>query len=329
MPTTLTQVPRIKSNFDRALARNRVRRARLILSQRKEIDRLLNQLSSDLSSLISSTDDFSLRWWRSKDIQSQLRQIMTAYISGYRGNLFGALQTGTDETVEAFETATVEAMAARNLSLNRSFSQIPIAAMQEILLRIGTDGLTLSNRVWNLGQQSLRQINRIIVRAISTGQSAASTARVLRNFAKSPLSLADRKDLRRLRGDMRRLGSSLRFRSERLARTEIANAYHEAERRSAARSPIILGLKWNLSAAHPELDICDSLASANDFGLGAGVYPPSSLPFLPHPHDLCFVTSVLRPVKDWDKPKPRIKRLKRTKGIIVRRAISKKGRGNG
>ncbi len=329
MPHTLTSVPDIKNSFEAGLARNRAQRASLLLSQRREIDRLLNQLSRDLAGLIASSDDFSFRWWRSKETQAQLRQIMTAYVTGYRGNLFGAIQTATGETVGLWETVTVEAMAARDLRLNRSFSQIPIAAMQEIFLRIGTDGLTLSNRVWNLGQQSLRQINRIIIRAISTGESAASTARTLRNFAKSPLSLADRKDLRRLRGTMRRLGSSLRFRSERLARTEIANAYHEATRRSAASSPIIKGLKWNLSAAHPEPDVCDSLASADDYGLGAGVYPPSALPFLPHPHDLCFITSVLRPVSEWDKPKPRIRRLRKTKGIITRRAISKKGRGGG
>ena len=329
MPHTLTPIPEIRNSFDAAIARNRIRRASLILSQRKGIDRLLRQLSSDLASMISSADEFSFRWWRRNETQAQLRQIMTAYVSGYRGNLFGAIETATGETVSLWEGATSEAMAARGFRLNRSFSQIPIAAMQEIFLRVGTDGLTLSNRVWNLGQQSLRQINRIIVNAISTGESAASTARTIRNFAKSPLSLADRKDLRKLRGTMRRLGSSLRFRSERLARTEIANAYHEANRRSATRSPIISGLKWNLSAAHPEQDICDSLASANDYGLGAGVYPPSALPFLPHPHDLCFITSVLRPVSEWDKPKPRIRRLKRTKGIITRRAISKKGRGSG
>lgn len=319
----VTAIPNIKSDFDRALARIRVLRASLLLSQRREIDRLLNQLSRDLSSLISSADEFSFQWWRRRETQAQLREIMTNYIAGYRGNLFGALQTGTDETVAAWETATTESMAARNLVLNRSFSMIPVAAMQEILLRVGTDGLTLSNRVWNLGQQSLRQINRIIVRAISTGESAASTARVLRNFAKSPLSLADRKDLRRLRGTMRKLGSSLRFRSERLARTEIANAYHEAARRSAQRSPIIAGLKWNLSPSHPETDICDTLASADDFGLGAGVYPPGALPFLPHPHDLCFITSVFRPVADWDKPKPVIKRRERTKGIVTRSTRSR------
>ena len=329
MPDVLTPIPQIRNAFETALARNRAQRASLILSQRREIDRLLNQLSRDLASLITSSDEFSFRWWRRNETQAQLRQIITAYVSGYRGNLFGTIETATGETVSLWEGATAEAMAVRGLRLNRSFSQIPIAAMQEIFLRIGSDGLTLSNRVWNLGQQSLRQINRIIVRAISTGESAASTARTLRNFSKSPLSLADRKDLRRLRGTMRRLGSSLRFRSERLARTEIANAYHEATRRSAASSPIIKGLKWNLSAAHPEQDICDSLASANDYGLGAGVYPPSALPFLPHPHDLCFVTSVLRPVSEWGKPKPRIRRLKKTKGIIMRRAISKKGSSGG
>ena len=44
------------------------------------------------------------------------------------------------------------------------------------------------------------------------------------------------------------------------------------------------------------------------FGLGAGVYPAGNVPIVPHPNDICFLTDVLRPAKDWGKKKPDFKR---------------------
>lgn len=317
MPDVFT-VPDIKSEFDAAIAANRRRELEAIHQTRDFVNLLLSRLGSDLSGLVNDADDFNLRWWKSNVTQAEFNDAINNFVAGYRGDLFGSIDSVINDTVDTWQSATSRAMAAKGFTLSRNFSDIPLRATQEIMLRI-LGGLNLSQRVWNLGVQTRNQINRIIINSINTGKSAADTAKLLRGFAKSPLTLGERKDLRILKGNLRRLGSSLRHRSERLARTEIANAYHEAQIRAAQRSPIIAGMKWNLSASHPTLDICDSLASANDFGLGAGVYPANSVPFLPHPHDLCFLTSVLRPVADWDKPKGRApRRRKKTKGIIVR-----------
>ena len=74
--------------------------------------------------------------------------------------------------------------------------------------------------------------------------------------------------------------------------------------------PILKGLKWNLSGSHKIDDECDLLAKADCFGLGAGVYPPDQCPVRPHPHCMCYLTDVFRPMAEWDKPKPEYKRRK-------------------
>lgn len=97
----------------------------------------------------------------------------------------------------------------------------------------------------------------------------------------------------------RAIGYSARM----IARTEVAHSFHEGDRVSSQRSPVVADMKWNLSPRHPEPDICDVYAMSDLHGKGPGMYPPEYLPPLPHPHDLCFMTHELRKPGEWRKPK--------------------------
>jgi hypothetical protein len=89
----------------------------------------------------------------------------------------------------------------------------------------------------------------------------------------------------------------------RLARTEINNAYWESARRASIESPVVKGIRWELSGRHPEYDVCNILAESDLFELGIGVYPAEYLPAKPHPNCLCYQVDVLRDVDEWDEPK--------------------------
>lgn len=78
-----------------------------------------------------------------------------------------------------------------------------------------------------------------------------------------------------------------------IARTETSSAFLEAHKQRAMKAPWVKGIKWNLSASHPRVDICDTLATQDLFGLGPGVYKPEALPGLPHPQCKCFWTDVI------------------------------------
>ena len=92
--------------------------------------------------------------------------------------------------------------------------------------------------------------------------------------------------------------------ARRIARTEVAHAYHEADRVISQRSPVVKALQWNLSHRHPKPDECDVYEKHDFHGMGPGVYPPEYLPPLPHPHCLCFNTHVLYAPGEWRKPHP-------------------------
>jgi hypothetical protein len=77
-----------------------------------------------------------------------------------------------------------------------------------------------------------------------------------------------------------------------IARTEGQGALNEAYVASHRDQPWVVGMKWNLSPAHEKPDICDVMAAQDLHGLGAGVYPPTEVPALAHPNDLCYFTAV-------------------------------------
>jgi len=108
-------------------------------------------------------------------------------------------------------------------------------------------------------------------------------------------ALAQGANWKRLAGDVKglinpRVPGGVSYAAERLARTEMNNAFHETQKRSAISNPFIDAMKWNLSSSHPEGDVCDSLADDDHEGMGAGVFKKQNVPGKPHPNDLCYLT---------------------------------------
>lgn len=84
-----------------------------------------------------------------------------------------------------------------------------------------------------------------------------------------------------------------------IARTEIANAEHEARVRASIESPVVAWQQWRISSAAHERDACDAIAEADQHGVGAGLYDPRDMPAKPHPRCRCFSTTVFRPQSEW------------------------------
>jgi len=85
------------------------------------------------------------------------------------------------------------------------------------------------------------------------------------------------------------------YRATVIARTETARAFRVAYQETVQRNPDVVAVQWNLSASHPQPDICDVYAASDPLGLGPGVYGPGDVVAPPaHPNCLCFLTSHLR-----------------------------------
>lgn len=73
--------------------------------------------------------------------------------------------------------------------------------------------------------------------------------------------------------------------AQRLTRTEIAVAFHEAQIERAAASPWVKGLTWKVSPGHVPADVCDLYNNKT--------FPVDEVPKIPHPNCACTLEPVL------------------------------------
>lgn len=98
-----------------------------------------------------------------------------------------------------------------------------------------------------------------------------------------------------------------RYFARRIARTELARAWHEGFIAKYNQDDDIVAYKWKLSSSHPVFNICDFYANADLYGLGKGVYPKNKVPILPaHPHCMCRLMPIVKGMIDNDEPNDNI-----------------------
>jgi len=159
---------------------------------------------------------------------------------------------------------------------DRLMNQFPLAARQasENIRSRYLNNIDLSPRVYRNSDLAAGRIDRIVDRGIATSKSAREIARDVRGLIRPDTP------------------GGVSYAAKRLARTEINNAFHATQIQSAANSPFVEAMEWNLSGSHPRPDDCDDLADMNHEGLGPGIFTPTNVPPKPHPQCLCFTTSV-------------------------------------
>jgi len=159
------------------------------------------------------------------------------------------------------------------------------------------NNLRLSARVWKITRQNLKQIEMYTASGLAQGRSAASISRDLKKFLRNPDAR-----FRRVRDpETGKLQLSIPakayhpgqgvYRSSfknafRLARTETNMAYRRADLARWRNIDFITGYEVRLSDAHPEPDICNSMA---------GKYPKNFTFVGWHPHCWCHSVPVMLP----------------------------------
>lgn len=171
---------------------------------------------------------------------------------------------------------------------------------------VANDGLQLSDRLWRLDRGVVEQLRDHIQHAVIHGESAyEAMARSMGAGKGVPHDIAQAYSASKTGA----LGSSVRslmtgakdpsngkgvvYQAMRLFRTEITRAHGEAYMSAGLQTDGVVGVKFNLSPNHRKQDVCDVHASADLYGLGAGVYPTrDACPWPAHPNTFSYVTAV-------------------------------------
>ena len=150
------------------------------------------------------------------------------------------------------------------------------------------DGKKLSERIWDFTKISRENLHGIVNAGISQGRSAVEISKSIDKY----LGVTGKAYTTAIKPSITGRGT-VKYNALRMARSEINIAYHIAHQEGAVKSPLVVGVRWNLSGSHPKYDICDELATQDLYGLGKGVYPPKHMPEYPHPNCFCHKTDVL------------------------------------
>src|SRR3990170_4493352 len=205
--------------------------------------------------------------------------------------------------------------AQRELSEARSIGGVFERQLQ-MLLDIAAehlygDGMNLSARIWKWDRESRDGINQVLMDGIANQRSAWDIAKNLEQYLGAnedcprwtSTRLYGRTKIQIAAGDTTGLvsrpcdGRGVSYNALRLARTEIQKVHALATDRIMAAQPWVEKEKCNLSAAHPETDICDDVVQGGE--KGEGVYEVGTIEYPLHPNCLCYKTAVLMDEKDF------------------------------
>ena len=171
------------------------------------------------------------------------------------------------------------------------------------------NGLTLSERVWNLTKQYKSDIEMGLSVGIADGRSAAELSRDLRKFLNEPDRL-----FRRVRDEFGNLNLSKAalsynpgqgvYRSSyknamRLARTEINTAYHAAEWERWQQLDFVVGYEVRRSSNPYPCPVCEALA---------GKYRKDFVWLLWHPQCMCQAFPILKTEEEMERDDERMMR---------------------
>lgn len=147
-------------------------------------------------------------------------------------------------------------------------------------------GLTASERIWDLTTRSEMDMKRIIANGMGAGENPTVIARKIRKYVSPEVKNADDLGLSLGQGVYR----SPYKNAIRLARTEMNRTYAQAAVSFGTDKPWVVGMQINLSSQHGDADECDDNAAGGPYSPeDAGQLVPA------HPHCMCFITPMIDP----------------------------------
>lgn len=252
---------------------NESRRLELQLNKKKlrEIRKLLLQVGGDIERLILA-QGANLRREQLED----MKRVIDRDLQTFERGIEEITQTGKKETTELIIDRNGQFLLLVGATYNRlEVLNLTLARISEIKYK---DGLTISDRLWRTGQKARNDIANRITVGILQGQSSKKVARDLRKYV---------------------ISGPPKYVSERLALTEMANAYKLAndvamDRMRAVATNYKWYVKYELSPRHIKACACEELAQANPTGNGEGIY--TTAPNRPHPNCYCLIYPMYLPL---------------------------------
>lgn len=266
-----------QTDLDAALAALQDELQTHIAENGRKAERILKSLNKELSYVLLQHADKDGRISRRR--LSTLIKEFDNVLRNVRTDLFDQITQVVKETA-AYSLEEQDAIFMRevgqNLIAKKLHDAVIEAVVKEQIEASADDRLQLSDRVW------------ILTTDIHAELTKAVTASVLKNQSVSEMSAA-----------VAAVHNNEAWKIRRLVVTEANTAHRLATGTAADLSEVVEAIKLNDSRrphARHKTHKCYSLARADSYGLGAGVYPKDKYELLAMPHPQCssYISYVLR-----------------------------------
>jgi hypothetical protein len=261
---------------------------------RLTIDDLSKQIKNLQSKRKLEPSKYGAQLLRNKELRKQLKQMQRS--------LYRRLY----DTVKA-EVAAAWAMAnlkndklvkdyfkGTQIAVSQQFTRANTAALDNFISR-KTAGLSLSEKVWNMSNDSQRLVEDWLASGITQGKSAQSISRDMYRMMGDPTTAKVIDDtgkavrFSKLSDFVRTPAPKGHYKNPRksifrLVRNEVNKSYRNADHLRMQQLDFVVGKRIQLSAAHADFDVCDNLA---------GDYPKTFIFDGWHVNCLCYVTTIL------------------------------------
>jgi hypothetical protein len=234
-----------------------------------ELNRVLERAARDVSARIKRLPVWIGGEVRAAQLRLVLREIRTVQSSMWSSGVKGVVLRGRSDAMKAAEDAAETLTRVLYTALPPRVAEtvrdgLEAAARSGLASDAARVPRELSRRVFHNAALANGHVEATIRSGLIQGLSARELAADVYKFI-SPTTPG---------------GAS--YAANRLARTEINNAFHQRQIKAADR-PGVVGVKWNLSGSHKKPDVCNQYAAKNR-------YDPDEVPDKPHPHCFCFLT---------------------------------------
>jgi ribosomal protein S13 len=289
----------------------------IILKLENKLERLYSGLSGDAARIVAPYLKMKIPFDKlSKAKQKEIILKIEKKLEAFGGALNNELDKAIKQSIALSDEKNDEILFAALAGLGVATAKKVIAKIRKdrqnrtgelldayrVMVSKNVNGLTLSDRVWNLNDGNIETITHYIKSGFGEGKSAAAITKDLKTFLKEPDKL-----FRRVRNDDGKLvlskpakdyhpGQGV-YRSSfknarRLAASEINRAYRMNDSMRWKTTDIVTGYEIKLSKAHPVKDMCDTLK---------GKYPKNFVFTGWHPQCFCYATPILLEDDEFDK----------------------------
>ena len=155
------------------------------------------------------------------------------------------------------------------------------------------DNRSLSDRIWDYGNQNGKDIQYILTKGMAEQKSYLDIIKDLEKFLKSNTDPDFKKTYTKL------YNRKVDYNAQRLLRTAMNHMFYVQNVSNAKNNPYAEAMHWELSAEHGTRQVdrfgedeCDDYANSDYYNLGQGNFPPDKVP-VPHPNCLCIQTIVI------------------------------------